>query len=92
VLSNKHRPEGTIIPSGRFISIKLFKQLKSFFIRVFSMTEFKKFNLFVLACASAYLFLTFADAADRHDVPIGDCPSLGPENAPVTIIEFIDYQ
>jgi hypothetical protein len=31
-------------------------------------------------------------AAERYDVPLGDCPSLGPENAPVTIIEFIDYQ
>jgi hypothetical protein len=31
-------------------------------------------------------------AADRYDVPLGDCPSLGPEKAPLTIIEFIDYQ
>lgn len=28
----------------------------------------------------------------RTDVPIGDSPSLGPLNAPVTIIEFIDFQ
>jgi hypothetical protein len=28
----------------------------------------------------------------RYDVPLGDCPFLGPENAPLTIIEFIDYQ
>lgn len=29
---------------------------------------------------------------NRYDVPIADSPSQGPENAPVTIIEFIDYQ
>jgi protein-disulfide isomerase len=28
----------------------------------------------------------------RVDVPIGDSPSLGPANAPVTIVEFIDFQ
>jgi len=34
-----------------------------------------------------------AVAADkRTNVPIGDSPSLGPANAPVTIIEFIDFQ
>jgi hypothetical protein len=32
-------------------------------------------------------------AADkRTNIPIGNSPSLGPENAPVTIIEFIDFQ
>jgi protein-disulfide isomerase len=28
----------------------------------------------------------------RVAVPIGDSPSIGPENAPVTIVEFIDFQ
>lgn len=28
----------------------------------------------------------------RFSVPIGDSPSTGPENAPVTIIEFLDFQ
>ena len=28
----------------------------------------------------------------RFDVPLDDSPSLGPDNAPVTIIEFLDYQ
>lgn len=28
----------------------------------------------------------------RYNVPIEDSPALGPENAPVTIIEFLDYQ
>jgi len=34
-----------------------------------------------------------AGAADiRYAVPAGDSPSIGPANAPVTIVEFIDYQ
>jgi protein-disulfide isomerase len=28
----------------------------------------------------------------RYDVPAGDSPSIGPANAPVTIVEFVDYQ
>jgi protein-disulfide isomerase len=34
-----------------------------------------------------------AGAADvRYDVPAGDSPSIGPANAPVTVVEFLDYQ
>jgi protein-disulfide isomerase len=34
-----------------------------------------------------------ARAADvRYVVPAGDSPSIGPANAPVTIVEFVDYQ
>ena len=34
-----------------------------------------------------------AGAADvRYAVPAGDSPSIGPSNAPVTIVEFVDYQ
>jgi len=28
----------------------------------------------------------------RTEVPIGDSPAMGPADAPVTIIEFIDFQ
>lgn len=39
------------------------------------------------------LFSVPAGAADKRvSVPIGGSPSLGPENAPVTIVEFIDFQ
>ena len=33
----------------------------------------------------------FADEK-RFSVPIGDSPATGPANAPVTIIEFLDFQ
>jgi hypothetical protein len=28
----------------------------------------------------------------RYDIPIGGSPQMGPANAPVTIIEFLDFQ
>jgi hypothetical protein len=28
----------------------------------------------------------------RFSVPVGDSPTIGPANAPVTIIEFLDFQ
>ncbi len=41
------------------------------------------------------LFLLFCSAVPaqekRYDVPIGDSPALGPKDAPVTIIEFLDF-
>jgi protein-disulfide isomerase len=48
--------------------------------------------------ASLWIVLTLlaavpAGAADvRYDVPAGDSPSIGPATAPVTIVEFLDYQ
>ena len=41
----------------------------------------------ILVCVSAP-----ALAASGPEIPMGDSPSFGPANAPVTIIEFIDFQ
>jgi protein-disulfide isomerase len=38
------------------------------------------------------LLATAAWSAERLEVPIGDAPVRGPADAPVTIVEFIDFQ
>ena len=47
-----------------------------------------------LLFAALSLFLAAGGPAEekRFDVPIGDSPSLGPAGAPITMIEFIDFQ
>ncbi|MBI5556421.1 MAG: hypothetical protein HY885_02150 [Deltaproteobacteria bacterium] len=44
--------------------------------------------------AFVFLFLLGLAHAEekRIEVPVGDSPALGPADAPVTIIEFIDFQ
>lgn len=47
----------------------------------------------LLSCIFVLLFMTAVQAEQkRTDVAIGDSPVLGPADAPVTIIEFIDFQ
>ncbi|MDW7772153.1 MAG: hypothetical protein SCH71_04600 [Desulfobulbaceae bacterium] len=47
----------------------------------------------IVACIFVlFLFGTGYAEEKRFEVPIGDSPSLGPADAPVTIIEFIDFQ
>ena len=47
----------------------------------------------VLWMALTLLAASPARAADiRYSVPAGDSPTIGPANAPVTIVEFLDYQ
>jgi len=47
----------------------------------------------LLSCIVVLLLVTVSGAEQlRTDVPIGDSPSLGPEDAPVTIVEFLDFQ
>jgi protein-disulfide isomerase len=44
--------------------------------------------LLILVLAAGY---ALADEK-RFSVPLGDSPATGPANAPVTIVEFIDFQ
>jgi len=46
----------------------------------------------IVVIAVVCLFGTAQSAEKLTDVPIGDSPSWGPVDAPVTIIEFIDFQ
>lgn len=44
-------------------------------------------GVFILLCFG------MAHAEEKKiDIPIGNSPTLGPDDAPVTIIEFIDFQ
>ncbi|MBU1564298.1 MAG: hypothetical protein KJ630_01555 [Proteobacteria bacterium] len=47
----------------------------------------------LLACIFVLLLFGNALAEEKKtEIPIGDSPSLGPADAPITIIEFIDFQ
>jgi len=43
----------------------------------------------IICCLAAF---SAAAEEQRFTVPIGDSPATGPVNAPVTVIEFIDFQ
>lgn len=52
-----------------------------------------KKSLMLLVMALALAFAGLANAAEeRTDIPLDRSPSLGPGDAPVTIVEFLDYQ
>jgi len=52
----------------------------------------KKFKIFIIVLF-VISFYSFAIAADqRYNLSIENSPAIGNENAPITIIEFIDYQ
>ena len=47
----------------------------------------------LLALIILFLTASLSFAQDkRYEVPVGDSPGYGPANAPVTVIEFVDYQ
>ena len=49
----------------------------------------KKLSVLIVLFLAASL--SFAQDK-RYEVPIGDSPGYGQTNAPVTMIEFVDYQ
>ena len=47
----------------------------------------------IIFCFWLLFIVSLAHAGDkRYPVPIEDSPLLGPADAPVTIIEFLDFQ
>ena len=47
----------------------------------------------LLSCIIVLLLFGTAFAEEkRTEIPIGDSPSLGPVDAPVTMVEFLDFQ
>ena len=48
-------------------------------------------KLTLLIAIALIAFPAFADET-RFSVPLDDSPALGPPDAPVTIIEFLDFQ
>lgn len=44
-------------------------------------------SLFVLCLSSLGI-----SAEERYSIPIDNCPVLGPADAPITMIEFLDFQ
>jgi len=47
----------------------------------------------LMVCFCVLLLSVVAQAEDKRiDVPVGDSPVQGPADAPVTIVEFIDFQ
>ncbi len=53
------------------------------------MVQAKALNIIL---ALFFLLTVSAAAENRYDIPIEGSPSWGPEDAPVMMIEFIDYQ
>lgn len=47
----------------------------------------------ILLCVFVLLLFGAASAEEKRiEIPVGDSPTMGPADASVTIIEFIDFQ
>lgn len=57
-------------------------------------TNIKIPSIFYALTLLILLIPSTSDATElkRYNVPVGDSPTLGPQDAAVTIIEFLDYQ
>lgn len=42
--------------------------------------------------AALFLLASLGHSSERLEVEIGDSPTLGPADASVTIVEFVDFQ
>ncbi len=52
----------------------------------------KKFLFTMLVSLCVFLSENVCADEKRFDVPLADSPTIGPADAPVTIMEFLDYQ
>jgi hypothetical protein len=53
----------------------------------------KTLRFILCSFAGVAIAVSLAHAGvQRAEVPVADSPAQGPEDAPVTIIEFLDYQ
>jgi hypothetical protein len=52
----------------------------------------KKRALLLFLLMLVMLPIQVLSAEMRYSIPLEDSPSRGPEDAPVTIVEFIDFQ
>ncbi|MGW8272292.1 MAG: hypothetical protein ACWGN7_02765 [Thermodesulfovibrionales bacterium] len=46
--------------------------------------------LLVLLCVASLVLA--AEKERRYEIPIEGSPAMGPSDAPITIVEFLDYQ
>ncbi len=65
---------------------------KMFFTPDLSLLMRYRMRRIVLVALIFLLAVTVAAEDKRYEVPINDSPETGPVNAPVTIIEFLDFQ